>query len=143
MITALQQNGHGVEAVDMFEKMLERGIPPDHITFVSVLSSCSHSGLVEQGRKYFNLMTQVRKITTSTEHYPQYFISFIPPPVLIRQKRSVGTHITMAQHQLQRRHLEKWIYIYINKIMKKRELQDMHMPTRTYFIYHTKLLLYW
>ena len=69
MITALQQNGHGVEAVDMFEKMLERGIPPDHITFVSVLSSCSHSGLVEQGRKYFNLMTQVHKITPSTEHY--------------------------------------------------------------------------
>ncbi|PAN31214.1 hypothetical protein PAHAL_5G404700 [Panicum hallii] len=69
MITALQQNGHGLQAVDMFEKMLEHGIPPDHITFVSVLSSCSHSGLVEQGRKYFNLMTQVHKITPSTEHY--------------------------------------------------------------------------
>jgi pentatricopeptide repeat protein len=69
MITALQQNGHGVRAVDMFEKMLENGIPPDHITFVSVLSSCSHSGLVEQGRKYFKSMTQVHNITPSTEHY--------------------------------------------------------------------------
>ncbi|CAO2203267.1 unnamed protein product [Urochloa humidicola] len=69
VITALQQNGHGVQAVDMFEKMLENGIPPDHITFVSVLSSCSHSGLVEQGRSYFNSMTQVHKITPSTEHY--------------------------------------------------------------------------
>ena len=69
MITALQQNGHGVQVVDRFKKMLEHGIPPDHITFVSVLSSCSHSGLVEQGRKYFKLMTQVHKITPSTEHY--------------------------------------------------------------------------
>ncbi|CAL4976735.1 unnamed protein product [Urochloa decumbens] len=69
MITALQQNGHGVQAVDMFEKMIEHGIPPDHITFVSVLSSCSHSGLVEQGRRYFSLMTQVHKIAPSTEHY--------------------------------------------------------------------------
>ncbi|KAK8451969.1 hypothetical protein SEVIR_5G032200v4 [Setaria viridis] len=69
MITALQQNGHGVQAVGMFEKMLENCIPPDHITFVSVLSSCSHSGLIEQGRRYFNSMTQVHNITPSTEHY--------------------------------------------------------------------------
>ncbi|WVZ71526.1 hypothetical protein U9M48_020102 [Paspalum notatum var. saurae] len=68
MITALQQHGRGMEAIDVFEKMLENGIPPDHITFVSVLSSCSHSGLVEQGRKYFNSMTQVHNIKPWTEH---------------------------------------------------------------------------
>ncbi|RLM92146.1 pentatricopeptide repeat-containing protein [Panicum miliaceum] len=61
MITALQQNGHGLQAVDMFEKMLEHGIPPDHITFVSVLSSCSHSGLVEQGRKDLEMGEEVAK----------------------------------------------------------------------------------
>ncbi|TVU21341.1 hypothetical protein EJB05_30969, partial [Eragrostis curvula] len=69
MITALQQHGYGVQAVDMFETMLQKGISPDHITFVSVLSSCSQSGLIEQGRKYFNLMTQVYKITPWSEHY--------------------------------------------------------------------------
>ncbi|KAL6850419.1 hypothetical protein ACP4OV_021046 [Aristida adscensionis] len=69
IITALQQHGHGVEATNMFDTMLEKGIIPDHITFVSVLSSCSHSGLVEQGRKYFNLMTQVHKFTPWNEHY--------------------------------------------------------------------------
>ncbi|KAL6626342.1 hypothetical protein ACP70R_030068 [Stipagrostis hirtigluma subsp. patula] len=69
MITALQQHGHGAQATDMFETMLEKGIPPDHITFVSVLSACSHGGLVEQGRKYFNLMTQVHKIIPWSEHY--------------------------------------------------------------------------
>ncbi|KAL5221875.1 hypothetical protein ABZP36_026588 [Zizania latifolia] len=69
MITALQQHGHGGQAIDLFETMLEKGIKPDHVTFVSVLSSCSHSGLVEEGRKYFNLMTQVHRITPWSEHY--------------------------------------------------------------------------
>ncbi|KAK3160636.1 hypothetical protein QOZ80_1BG0062240 [Eleusine coracana subsp. coracana] len=69
MITALQQHGHGVQAIGVFEKMLEKGISPDHITFVSVLSSCSQSGLLEQGRKYFSLMTQVYKVTPWSEHY--------------------------------------------------------------------------
>ena len=120
MITALQQNVHGVQVVDRFEKMLEYMASLQTIPHLLVFSL--PVATTEKGRKDFNLMTQVRKITPSTEHYPQYFLSFIPPPVLIRQKRSVGTQITMAQHQLQRRHLEKWIYIYINKIMKKREL---------------------
>jgi pentatricopeptide repeat protein len=69
LITALQQHGQGVQAIDMFETMLEKGVPLDHVTFVSVLSSCSQSGLIEQGRKYFNLMTQVYKITPWSEHY--------------------------------------------------------------------------
>lgn len=69
MITALQQHGHGGQAIDLFETMLEKGIKPDHIAFVSVLTSCSHSGLVEEGRKYFTLMTQVHRITPWSEHY--------------------------------------------------------------------------
>jgi pentatricopeptide repeat protein len=69
LITALQQHGQGVQAIDMFETMLEKGVSLDHVTFVSVLSSCSQSGLIEQGRKYFNLMTQVYKITPWSEHY--------------------------------------------------------------------------
>ena len=52
MITALQQNGHGVQVVDRFEKMLEHGIPPNHITFVSLLSSCSHNGERTQGLQF-------------------------------------------------------------------------------------------
>jgi pentatricopeptide repeat protein len=54
---------------DVFENMLENGIPLDHITYVSVLSSCSHSRLVEQGRRYFDSMTRVHKITPQNEHY--------------------------------------------------------------------------
>ena len=69
MITAFQQHGQAGQAINLFETLLKNGIMPDHITFVSVLSSCSHSGLVEQGRKYFSLMTKVYKLTPRSEHY--------------------------------------------------------------------------
>jgi hypothetical protein len=41
MITILQHHGHGVQAIHMFQTTLEKSISPDHIKFVSVLSSCS------------------------------------------------------------------------------------------------------
>jgi pentatricopeptide repeat protein len=53
----------------MYLRIRENGIPPDHITFVSVLSCCSHNGLVEQGHRYFDSMTRVHKITPQNEHY--------------------------------------------------------------------------
>jgi pentatricopeptide repeat protein len=89
MITALQQHGHGMQAIDVFENMLENGIPPDHITFVSVLSSCSHSGLVEQGRKYFDSMTQVHKITPWNQHYACMVDMFGRAGLLTEAKRFI------------------------------------------------------
>ena len=77
MITALQQNVHGVQMVDRFEKMLEYMASLQTIPHLLVFSL--PVATMEQGRKDFNLMTQVCKITPSTEHYPQYFPSFIPP----------------------------------------------------------------
>ncbi|KAG0537375.1 hypothetical protein BDA96_03G143800 [Sorghum bicolor] len=90
MITALQQHGHGMQAIDVFENMLENGIPPDHITFVSVLSSCSHSGLVEQGRKYFDSMTQVHRITSWNEHYACMVDMFGRAGLLTEAKRFIN-----------------------------------------------------
>ncbi|RVW55175.1 Pentatricopeptide repeat-containing protein [Vitis vinifera] len=42
MIIALAQHGLGEEALTLFERMLENGIKPDHITYVGVLSACTH-----------------------------------------------------------------------------------------------------
>ncbi|XP_012075191.1 pentatricopeptide repeat-containing protein At2g22070 [Jatropha curcas] len=69
MIIALAQHGLGEEAIELFEKMLALGIEPDHITYVGVLSACTHVGLVEQGRSYFNLMASVHKIEPTLSHY--------------------------------------------------------------------------
>lgn len=45
------------------------GQPPDHVTFVGVLSACSHMGLVEEGFKHFNCMSKVYALTPRMEHF--------------------------------------------------------------------------
>ncbi|KAL8225631.1 hypothetical protein R6Q57_018188 [Mikania cordata] len=69
MIAALGQHGHGGQAVDVFEQMLKEDIVPDRITFLTILSSCSHAGLVDQGQHYFNLMNELYNITPGEDHY--------------------------------------------------------------------------
>lgn len=69
MIVALAQHGLGEEAIQLFERMLELGIKPDHITYVGVLTACTHGGLVEQGRRYYNMMKNVHKIKPTPTHF--------------------------------------------------------------------------
>lgn len=69
MIAVYQQHGSANEAIELFEKMLKHGIVPEYITFVSVLSACSHTGQVEVGFKYFNSMANIHNIKPGPEHY--------------------------------------------------------------------------
>ncbi|KAK8923922.1 putative pentatricopeptide repeat-containing protein [Platanthera zijinensis] len=46
----------GPQAMKWFLKMEEEGIRPDPITLIGVLTACSHSGLVEPGRKIFDMV---------------------------------------------------------------------------------------
>lgn len=56
MLTAYAMHGHGEEGIAFFHRRLEEGFRPDHITFLSVLSSCVHAGSIEKGYELFNLM---------------------------------------------------------------------------------------
>ncbi|XVE84571.1 hypothetical protein DITRI_Ditri17bG0023700 [Diplodiscus trichospermus] len=69
MIAACQQHGNGNKVIELFEKMLAEGLKPDYITFVCVLSACSHTGRVEEGHAYFNSMEKVHGISPGHEHY--------------------------------------------------------------------------
>eukprot|EP01018_Ginkgo_biloba_P010079 Gb_35395 [translate_table: standard] len=68
MISGFAHHGHGKEALKLFEKMQRAGIEPNHITFVVVLSACSHEGLVNEGRHYFNSMCIDHNIKPTVEH---------------------------------------------------------------------------
>ncbi|KAF9620798.1 hypothetical protein IFM89_014735 [Coptis chinensis] len=60
MISAYGMNGQGRDAVALFSDMLESGVVPDQIVFVSILSACSHSGrpgLVDEAYKFISQMT--------------------------------------------------------------------------------------
>lgn len=69
MICGFAQNGRGREAVEIFNGMIAEGIKPDYISFIGILFACSHTGLVDQGRKYFNSMTAEYEIKAGIEHY--------------------------------------------------------------------------
>ncbi|PIA31250.1 hypothetical protein AQUCO_05100043v1 [Aquilegia coerulea] len=69
MITAFGKNGKVKEVLDMFEQMRNLNIKPDGITYLVVLSACSHGGLVEQGWRYFRSMTEDDLVPVSQKHY--------------------------------------------------------------------------
>lgn len=49
--------------------MIESGIRPDNISYVSVLSGCSHSGLISEGHHYFNMLIKEHEINLTCEHF--------------------------------------------------------------------------
>ncbi|KAJ8773984.1 hypothetical protein K2173_009415 [Erythroxylum novogranatense] len=69
MIMGYGMHGLGVNALRTFYQMTKSGNRPDVVTFVAVLSACSHAGLVTEGRKIFDQMIMEYKIETQMEHY--------------------------------------------------------------------------
>ncbi|KAI8551738.1 hypothetical protein RHMOL_Rhmol06G0209700 [Rhododendron molle] len=69
MICGFAQNGRGGEALRMFDEMVNEGIKPDYISFIGILFACSHTGLVDQGRKHFTSMSVKYRIKPGIEHY--------------------------------------------------------------------------
>ena len=69
MIAGLALYGCGKDALQLFEQMKKEGVRPDLVTFVGVLSVCTHAGLVDEGRRYFNAMSQDHGIPPTIVHY--------------------------------------------------------------------------
>lgn len=69
LILGLALHGCAEEAIDLFEKMLKTDIKPNKVTFLGVLSACSHAGLVQQGRNFFASMEKDHGVTRTVDHY--------------------------------------------------------------------------
>ncbi|CAI0437005.1 unnamed protein product [Linum tenue] len=69
IIKGFGMHGLGIKALQMFDRMITSGHQPDGITFVAILSACSHAGLVDQGRLLFNNMVSKYGIEPGMEHY--------------------------------------------------------------------------
>lgn len=69
LIVGFAQNGLFREALKYFDMLLESGIRPDHVTFVGVLSACTHAGLVDKGLEYFHSITEQHGLTHTPDHY--------------------------------------------------------------------------
>lgn len=69
MILTYSNHGYGQHALNVFAQMLRAGISPDEITFVGILSACSHAGLVEKGERLFDSMSRAYGLQPNPEHY--------------------------------------------------------------------------
>ncbi|XP_024539296.1 pentatricopeptide repeat-containing protein At4g21065 [Selaginella moellendorffii] len=69
MLQAYAQHGESEEVLKLIRKMEQEGVKLNGITFVSVLSSCSHAGLIAEGCQYFHSLGHDRGIEVKTEHY--------------------------------------------------------------------------
>lgn len=69
MIGALGMNGRGKEALALLHEMHHHDMKPNSVTMVSILSSCSHCGLVQDGLACFQRMLKVPSLQPSLEHY--------------------------------------------------------------------------
>ncbi|CAI9289880.1 unnamed protein product [Lactuca saligna] len=49
MISGYAQHGYGKKALEIFEEMRKENIKMDDITFIGVISACTHAGLVNEG----------------------------------------------------------------------------------------------
>ncbi|KAK0585859.1 hypothetical protein LWI29_035169 [Acer saccharum] len=58
MIAGYGQHGLALQAMDLFEEMKKQREKPDALTYLGVLSSCRHAGLVKEGKLYFNSMVE-------------------------------------------------------------------------------------
>ncbi|XP_070033956.1 pentatricopeptide repeat-containing protein At5g50990 isoform X1 [Nicotiana tomentosiformis] len=69
LINGLAIHGLALDAIGILSQMGPENVSPDSITFIGLLTACSHCGLVEEGRKYFDLMKSMYLIQPQLEHY--------------------------------------------------------------------------
>ncbi|KAH0746716.1 hypothetical protein KY285_008373 [Solanum tuberosum] len=69
MISGYAQHGYGRKALKIFEEMRKRNLDMDNITFIGVISACTHAGLLNEGQKYFEMMVNDFHISPKMEIY--------------------------------------------------------------------------
>ncbi|KAJ7561645.1 hypothetical protein O6H91_03G036200 [Diphasiastrum complanatum] len=69
MIAGYAQEGLGKEALTLLKQMQREGTKPNEVTYLNVLSACSHSGLVDEGCQVFNSMCKDQGVTPTVDHY--------------------------------------------------------------------------
>ncbi|KAG6392197.1 hypothetical protein SASPL_146408 [Salvia splendens] len=68
MILACGMHGEGDRALALFRKMADE-VEPNEVTFIAVFAACSHSGLVDEGKRLFQTMKVEHGVEPIADHY--------------------------------------------------------------------------
>ncbi|KAL9289968.1 putative pentatricopeptide repeat-containing protein [Arabidopsis thaliana] len=70
LITGYGIHGKGTKALETFNHMVKSSeVKPNEVTFLSILSACSHAGLIHEGLRIFKLMVNDYRLAPNLEHY--------------------------------------------------------------------------
>ncbi|XP_006341113.1 putative pentatricopeptide repeat-containing protein At3g08820 [Solanum tuberosum] len=69
VVSGLAMHGYVKSAFCCFGQVEKLGIKPNGNTFIGLLCACTHAGLVDDGRKYFQSMTHLYSLEPAIEHY--------------------------------------------------------------------------
>ncbi|KAI0499284.1 hypothetical protein KFK09_020187 [Dendrobium nobile] len=69
LIGGLALHGQAQDAIHYFHMMEQAGVIPSDVVFLGVLNACSHAGLVDEGKVYFNRMVTIYGLKPRIEHY--------------------------------------------------------------------------
>lgn len=69
MIGGYGKQGDSNECLELFNDMLKENIEPTDIVFTTVLSACSHTGMITDGWRYFDKMCHTYNFIPSMRHY--------------------------------------------------------------------------
>jgi pentatricopeptide repeat protein len=69
LIAGFAQLGEIEEVSTFFNTMREEGIEPNLLTFLSILNTCSHAGLVEIGQIIFDAISNLYGFIRTVEHF--------------------------------------------------------------------------
>ncbi|CAN6358141.1 unnamed protein product [Urochloa humidicola] len=69
MISGLAKHGYAERALELFHDMVLAGVKPNDVTYIAVLSACSHAGLVKEGKEHFRMMQKDHGLIPRMEHY--------------------------------------------------------------------------
>ncbi|XP_006655331.2 pentatricopeptide repeat-containing protein At4g14050, mitochondrial [Oryza brachyantha] len=72
MVVGEAQHGHAKEALALYDRMVIAGVKPNEVTFVGLIYACSHAGLVQKGREFFESMKRDYGIDPGLQHYTCY-----------------------------------------------------------------------
>ncbi|KAI3513377.1 hypothetical protein L1887_20708 [Cichorium endivia] len=69
MITGHAIHGQAKEALSLFTAMTDAKIVPNDVTFIGVLMACSHGAMVDEGKRYFKIMTENYRLKPRVPHF--------------------------------------------------------------------------
>ncbi|KAF2933197.1 hypothetical protein DAI22_04g064200 [Oryza sativa Japonica Group] len=98
MIEAYTIHGYGKEALALLHRMLDEGVRPNGETFLSLLSACSHSGLVSEAHEFVKPDGRIwgALLASCTTHSNSKLASYAAQKLMELEPGNVGYHVVFS-----------------------------------------------